>query len=95
MEKFKALDEFSDKLCEYYMDDFELFSKYLAKNHPTLDFSQLNMEEVEKEILKDHLSDAVVEDEVMPGLVGSIPTDEVVPDVTKSVPTDPSPSSLP
>ena len=53
------------------------------------------MEEVEKEILEDLPSKATTEDEVMPGLVGSIPTDEDVPGVTESIPTDPSPSSLP
>ena len=93
MEKFKASDEFSGKLCEYYMDNFKLFRKYLAKHHPELDFSQLDIEEVEKKILEDHLSEAATEDEVMPGLAGSILI-EVVPGVIKSVPNDPSPSSL-
>ena len=95
MEKFKASDEFLNKLYEYYVDGFELICKYLAKHHPTLDFSQLDMEEVEKEILEDHPSDAATEDEVMSGLTRRIPIDEIVPDVTESVPTNPSPSNLP
>ena len=33
VEKFKASDKFSDKLCDYYVDGFELFHKYLAKHH--------------------------------------------------------------
>ena len=36
MEKFKASNEFSDKLCDYY-DEF--FRKYLAKHHLEMDFS--------------------------------------------------------
>ena len=95
VEKFKASDRFLDKLYEYYVDDFELFRKYLAKHHPKLDFSQLDMEEVEKEMLEDRPSEAAVVDKGMPNLVGSIPTNEVVLGVTKSVPTDLSPSNLP
>ena len=92
---FKASDGFSDKLCEYHADGFELFRKYLAKHHPELDFSQLDMEEVEKEMLEDCPFEATAKAKGMPGLAGSIPTDEVVPSVTKSIPTNPSPSSLP
>lgn len=95
VEKFKASDGFLDKLCEYYVDGFELFRKYLAKHHPKLDFSQLDMEEVEKEMLEDRPSEAAVVDEGMPGLVGSIPTNKVVLGVTESVLTDLSPSNLP
>ena len=53
MEKFKILYEYSDKLCDYYVEGFELFQKYLAKHHPGLDFSKLDMEVVENEILVD------------------------------------------
>ena len=82
VEKFKASDEFSDKLCDYYVDGFNLFRKYLAKHHPELDFSQLDMEEVEKKILASRPSEAAEENEVMPGS-------------TEGIPIDPSPSSLP
>jgi len=81
-EKFKASGEYSDKLCDYYVEGFDLFRKYLAKHHPVLDFSKLDMEEVEKNILVDCSTEATVEN-------------EVVPDVVENVPTDPSPSSLP
>lgn len=43
VEKFKASYEFSDKLCDYYVDGFDLFHEYLAKHHAELDFSQLDM----------------------------------------------------
>ena len=53
MEKFKASDKYLDKLCDYYMEGFKLFRKYLAMHHPSLDFSKLDMEAIEKEILAD------------------------------------------
>lgn len=56
VEKFKASDEYSIKLCDYYVDGFELFRKYLAKQHPKLDFVDLDMEAVEKEVLFDRQS---------------------------------------
>ena len=75
VEKFKALDEFLDKLCDYYVDDFDLFRKYLAKHHPKLDFSELDMEELEKEILVDRPSKVATENEVVLGAAESVPTD--------------------
>ena len=56
VEKFKVSNEYLDKLCNYYVEGFELFQKYLAKHHPSLDFSKLDMEAFEKEILADHQS---------------------------------------
>nr|POF23881.1 hypothetical protein CFP56_23701 [Quercus suber] len=52
VEKFKDSDKFLDKLYDYYVDGFELFRKYL-KHHLEMDLSQLDMEEVEKEVLED------------------------------------------
>nr|POF12292.1 hypothetical protein CFP56_67505 [Quercus suber] len=51
VEKFKVSDKYSEKLCDYYMEGFELFRKYLAKHHLELNFSNLDMEAVEKEVL--------------------------------------------
>ena len=56
MEKFKTSNKYSDKLCDYYLEGFNLFCKYLAKHHPELDFSKLDMEAIEKEVLVDHQS---------------------------------------
>ena len=47
VEKFKASDEYSDKLCDYYVEGFNLLYNYLVKHHPELDFSNLDMEAVE------------------------------------------------
>jgi len=55
MEKFKVSNEYSDKLCNYYVEGFELFRNHLAKHHPSLEFSKLDMEGVE-EILADRQS---------------------------------------
>ena len=82
VEKLKVSYEYSNKLCDYYVEGFNLFRKYLAKHHSELDFSKLNMEEVEKEILADRPTEAAAEN-------------EVVPDAIKNIPTDPSHSSLP
>ena len=60
VEKFKNSDEYLDKLCNYYMEGFDLFRKYMAKHHPDLDFSTLNMEVVKKEFLADSQSVEVV-----------------------------------
>ena len=54
VEKFKASDEYSNKLCDYYIEGFELFRKYLVKHHLELDFADLGMEVIEKEVLADH-----------------------------------------
>ena len=75
MEKFKALDEYSDKLCDYYVEGFDLFRKYLAKHHLELDFSKLDMEEVEKEILVDHPTKVTAENDVMTEVADNVPTD--------------------
>lgn len=53
VEKFKKFDAYSNKLCDYYVEGFELFLKYMAKHHPSLDFYTLDMEAVEKEIMAD------------------------------------------
>lgn len=85
VEKFKKSDEHSDKLCNYYMEGFKLFCKYMAKHQPNLDFSTVDMEEVEREILANRPSDATVENMEMM-------EDDTT--ITAKAPTDPSPSNL-
>ena len=87
MEKFKNSDEYSDKLCDYYIDGFELFRKYMAKHHPDLDFSTLDMEVVEKEILANRPSTSVAAGHIDDGAEGAV--------VTVEARVDPSPSNLP
>lgn len=85
VEKFKKFDKYSEKLCDYYVEGFELFSKYMVKHHPYLDFSTLYMEVVEKEILVDCPSDAIV------GNVDMMEDDTII---TTEALVDPSPSIL-
>ena len=56
VEKFKDFNEYLNKLCDYYVEGFELFRKYLAKRHPELKFANPNMEAIEKEVLSDRRS---------------------------------------
>nr|POF25534.1 nucleobase-ascorbate transporter 11 [Quercus suber] len=53
MNKFKKSEQYFDKLCNYYVEGFELFCNYMAKQHLDLDLSTLEMEEVENGILAD------------------------------------------
>lgn len=85
VEKFKKFYEYSNKLCDYYMEGFELFCKYMAKHHPDLDFSNLDMEEIEREILVNCPSDATIEKMEMM-------EDDTT--VIAKAPTDLSPSNL-
>lgn len=83
VEKFKASDEYSDKLCDYYMEGFNLLRNYLAKHHPKLDLSNLNMKAIEKEMLANCQSTEKVREGGK-----AIATDEAVN-------ADPSSSTLP
>lgn len=67
------------------MEGFELFCKYMAKHHPDLDFSNLDMEEIEREILVNCPSDATIEKMEMM-------EDDTT--VIAKAPTDLSPSNL-
>ena len=57
VKEFKDFDEYSDELCEYYMEGFDLLRKY----HPDLDLFGLNMDDVEKELMSDRSFEAIVE----------------------------------
>nr|POF22001.1 hypothetical protein CFP56_35542 [Quercus suber] len=75
VEKFKASDEYSDQLCDYYVEGFDLFYKYLAKHHPELDFSKLDMEKVEREILADRPTTVATENDVVIEVADKVPID--------------------
>nr|POE61485.1 hypothetical protein CFP56_37789 [Quercus suber] len=51
VKEFKDSDEYSNELCGYYMEGFDLLRKLMAKHHPDLDLSGLVMGEVEKKLL--------------------------------------------
>ena len=75
--EFKESDLYSDNLCEYYVEGFELFRRWMAKHHPKLDLSGLVMGEVEKEFVADRPSEVTEEN--------------VVEELTTAAPIDPSP----
>ena len=83
MEKFKNLDKYSEKLCDYYVEGFELFCTYMAQHHSSLDLSTLDMETIGNEILANHPSKVTAENE---GVIEEVPPKNLV---------DPSPSTLP
>ena len=60
VKEFKDSDKYSDELCGYYVEGFDLLRKWMAKHHPDLDLSGLVMDEVEKQLLADRPSDVTV-----------------------------------
>ena len=58
---FKDSDEYSNELCKYYMEVFDLLVKWMAKHHPRLDLSDLAMDDIEKELMSDHPSEVAAE----------------------------------
>lgn len=58
VQEFKDFDEYSDELCGYYVEGFDLLRKWMAKHHLDLDLSGLVIGDVEKELLSDHPSEA-------------------------------------
>ena len=57
VKNFKDFVEYSDKLCGYYVEGFDLLTKWMAKHHPDLDLSSLVINEAEKELLADRPSE--------------------------------------
>ena len=79
MEKFKVSNKYSNKLCDYYVEGFELFRKYLAKHYPA---PSLIWKKWRKRSWQIVLPRPTVENEVVLGVV-------------ENVLIDLSPSSLP
>ena len=61
MKKFKDSNEYSDELCRYYVEGFDLLRKWMVKHHPDLDLSGLVMDEVEKELLANRSFEVIAE----------------------------------
>ncbi|KAL0008176.1 hypothetical protein SO802_009678 [Lithocarpus litseifolius] len=86
VKEFKDSDEYFDELCGYYVEGFDLLRKWMAKHHLDLDLSGLVMDDVEKELMSDHPSEAMVENvteeatniaEVMEKAAIAIPADPI------------------
>ena len=56
IQEFKESDLYLGNLCEYYVEGFELFRRWMAKHHLELNLSGLVMGEVEKEFVADRPS---------------------------------------
>ena len=61
MKEFKDFDKYSDELCGYYVEGFDLLRKWMAKHHPDLDLFGLVMDEVKKELMADRPFEVTVE----------------------------------
>ena len=61
VQDFKDSDEYSDDLCKYYVEGFDLLVTWMAKHHPGLDLFGLAIEDIEKELMSDLPSEATVE----------------------------------
>nr|POE91335.1 hypothetical protein CFP56_44503 [Quercus suber] len=81
-------DKQIDELCDYYVEGFELFRKWMAKHHSDLDLSGLVMGEVEKELLADCPSEATAEN-VMEEATTIV---EVMEEAMTITPVDPAPN---
>ena len=87
MKEFKNSDKYSDELCEYYVEGFDLLRKWLAKHHPDLDLSGLVMGDVEKELLSDRPSEATAENVMEEATIVA----KVMEEATTTTPADPVP----
>ena len=75
MQEFKDFDVYSDELCGYYVEGFDLLRKWMAKHHPNLDLFGLVIGDVKKELLSDRPSEATAEN-VMEAMTAAEVTEE-------------------
>ena len=88
MKEFKDFDKYSDELCGYYVEGFDLLRKWMAKHHPDLDLSGLVMDEVKKELMADRPFEVTAEN-VMEEAIDII---EVMEEAAITTPADPIPN---
>ena len=82
IQEFKESDLYSDDLCEYYVEGFELFRRWMAKHHPELNLSGLVMGEMEEEFLADRPFE-VMEENVVEETTTTTPVDAYPFDPTR------------
>ena len=71
VQDFKHSNEYSDELCKYYVEGFDLLVKWMAKCHPGLDLSGLAMDDVEKELLSSEATMENVTEEAIDSAKGT------------------------
>ena len=74
---------YSDKLCRYYVEGFDLLRKWMAKHHPNLDLFGLVIGDVEKELLSDRPSEATAKN-----VMEAVTTVEVTEEAATTTPAD-------
>ena len=83
MQEFKDFDVYSDELCGYYVEGFDLLRKWMAKHHPNLDLFALVIGDVEKELLSDRPSEATTKN-----VMEAVTTVEVTEEAATTTPAD-------
>ena len=61
VQDFKDSNEYSEDLCKYCVEGFDLLVKWMAKYHPSLDLSSLAVDDVKKELMSDRPFEATAE----------------------------------
>nr|POE69869.1 hypothetical protein CFP56_29453 [Quercus suber] len=84
VEKDFYSNEYSDELCKYYVEGFDLLVKWIAKHHPGLDFSGLAVDNVKKELLSAEATSKNVTEEAIEVAKG-------MKEATVITPADPAP----
>ena len=74
---------YSDKLCGYYVEGFDLLRKWMAKHYPNLDLFGLVIGDVEKELLSDRPSEATTKN-----VMEAVTTVEVTEEAATTTPAD-------
>ena len=87
MQEFKDSNEYSNELCGYYVESFNLLRKWMTKHHPDLDLSSLVIGDVEKELLSDRPFEATAENIMEEATTITEVTEEAAP----ITPADPTP----
>ena len=59
MEAFQTTEEYNTILFSWYFKGFELLRRYLAKHPIRVDFENLDLEEVDKEMASDEASQSI------------------------------------
>nr|POE69827.1 hypothetical protein CFP56_29411 [Quercus suber] len=84
---FRNSDKYFDELCKYYVKDFDLFVKCMAKHHLGLDLFGLAMDDIKKELMSDRPFEATAEN----AMERATDVAEVMEEATITTPVDPVP----
>ena len=83
VQDFKDSDDYSNNLCKYHVEGFDLLVKWMAKHHPDLDLSGLAADDIEKVFMFDRPFEAIAKNVIEEATNAA--------EVTKEAPVDPVP----